>query len=237
MSARVTALVPMKHESERVPGKNMRALGGPPLYHWVLETLRGTSTIDEIVVNTDSEEIARGAEREFGARIVWRPDHLLGHMVGIVPLIEYDLSQTEGSVYVQTHCTNPLLRAETVDAAVEAFLADGDHDSLFSVTPVRTRFYWKDASPINHDPENLLRTQDLDPIYEENSCLYIFSRESFTEHHHRIGARPIMFPMDEEEAVDIDTPLDFALAEALIGSRRASTANSEPGENPRLSAL
>lgn len=211
----------MKHESERVPGKNLRLLQGRPLYHWILETLRASRFVREIVVDTDSEEIARGAEELFGARILWRPDVLLGHMVGIKPLIEYDLGQTEGEYFLQTHSTNPLLTTETVDRSVAAFVASGDHDSLFTVTPVQSRFYWADGRPVNHDPANLVRTQDLPPIYEENSCLYVFTRTSFLLHQHRIGRRPIMFPMPAEEAVDIDEPGDFTVADALMSARLA----------------
>jgi CMP-N-acetylneuraminic acid synthetase len=219
MSAVFTALVPMKHESERVPGKNLRALCGRPLFHWILETLKASRFVREILVNTDSAEIARDAADNFGARILPRPDHLLGHMVGIKPLIEYDMSQAEGEYFLQTHSTNPLLRTETVDRAVEAFLADGDHDSLFTVTPVQSRFYWADGKPVNHDPENLVRTQDLAPVYEENSCLYLFTRSGFLENQHRIGKRPILFPIPAEEAVDIDEPTDFIVADAVMKAR------------------
>jgi len=209
----------MKHQSERVPGKNLRALQGRPLYHWILETLKASQFVREIVVNTDSTEIARDAAERFGARILWRPDHLLGHMVGILPLIEYDLSQTEGEYFLQTHSTNPLLTTETVDRAVAAFIAGGDHDSLFTVTPVHSRFYWADGKPVNHDPDNLVRTQDLPPVYEENSCLYLFTRTGFLQHRHRIGRSPIMFRMPAEEAVDIDEPRDFIVADALMRAR------------------
>lgn len=219
MTPGFAALVPMKHLSERVPGKNLRALQGRPLYHWIFETLRASKYVREIVVNTDSPEIARDAADRFGARILWRPDHLLGHMVGIKPLIEYDLSQSEGEYFLQTHSTNPLLTTGTVDRAVEAFLAPGDHDSLFTVTQTQSRFYFADGRPMNHDPGNLVRTQDLSPVYEENSCLYLFTRAGFLRHGHRIGGRPIMFPMSAEEAIDIDEPIDFTVADTLMKAR------------------
>ena len=218
MNGRVKALVPMKHLSERVPGKNLRILHGRPLYHWVIEALQASSHVEVVVVNTDSEEIARGAE-VLGAQILWRPEHLRGHMVGIIPLISHDLSKTEGEFYLQTHSTNPLLTTQTIDAAVTAFFSPGAHDSLFTVTPVRSRFYWPDGTPLNHDPSNMLRTQDLPPIYEENSCLYLFTRTGFQKYRHRIGVSPLMFPMIAEEAVDIDEPLDFLIAEALMAAR------------------
>lgn len=213
------ALVPMKGASERVPGKNLRHLCDRPLFHWIMQALRASRYVGEIVVNTDSEEIARSAQQSFSATIIWRPEHLVGHMIGIVPLIEYDLSQTSGEYFVQTHSTNPLLRAETIDWAIETFMEDRDHDSLFTVTPRQTRFYWPDGSAINHDPTTVIRTQDLDPVYEENSCMYLFTRSSFERSHHRIGVHPVMFPLHAEEAMDIDQPTDFIVAEALMRAR------------------
>lgn len=219
MTVRFTALVPMKAASERVPGKNMRPFCDRPLFFWIMDALRDSKYVGDIVVNTDSEEIGRLAAETFSATVLQRPQHLLGHMVGIVPLIEYDLSQTTGEYFLQTHSTNPLLRSATIDRAVETFLEKREHDSLFTVTPRQVRYYWPDGSAVNHDPANVIRTQDLEPLLEENSCLYLFTRSSFERNHHRIGARPIMFPLAAEEAADIDEPVDFAIAEALMSAR------------------
>jgi N-acylneuraminate cytidylyltransferase len=139
-------------------------------------------------------------------------------------LIEYDISQVEGDFFLQTHSCNPLLSAGTIDAAIARFFASPDADSLFSVTPLQKRYYWPDGRPVNHDPANMLRTQDLEPILEENSNIYIFSRTSFVENNHRIGARPLLFPMDAVEAIDIDTEADFKLAEAVALSREVRTS-------------
>lgn len=218
-SGPITALVPMKAHSERVPGKNVLDFVGKPLFHWIFEALRSSRYIDRIVVNTDSAEIGEEATARFGARVLWRPTHLCGDMIGIQPLIEWDLEHSDGTTYLQTHCTNPLLTADTIDAACERFRRKGDHDSLFSVTQLQTRLYWSDAAPINHDPLRLVRTQDLDPVFEENSCIYLFSRTTFERCHHRIGSRPILFPISPLEAVDIDEPHDLAIAGAIMRQR------------------
>lgn len=212
----VKALIFMKERSERVPGKNVRPLCGRPLFHWIMESLSQSRFIREIIVNTDSPAIADDARRNFGATIHMRPERLLGDTISASPLIEYDVENTDGEFFLQTHSTNPLLRTDTIDRSIEAFFAQSVHDSLFSVTPVTTRMYWPDARGINHDPSHLIRTQDLDPIYEENSCIYIFSRESFMKRKSRLGARPMMFVIDRFEAVDIDYEFDFAVAEALM---------------------
>jgi CMP-N-acetylneuraminic acid synthetase len=219
VTPKFTALVPMKHESERVAGKNLRPFCGRPLFHWILETLAECRHVGTVLVNTDSEPIARDADRLFGVQVLERPPELLGHHVGINELIRYDVDHSEGEYYFQTHATNPLLRASTIDRAIEAFAASLAHDSLFSVTPRQTRFYWADGSAINHDPDNLVRTQDLPRVLEENSCIYVFTRSCFDAHVHRIGAAPMMFEIDPHEAVDIDEPIDFKVAESLMRLR------------------
>jgi CMP-N-acetylneuraminic acid synthetase len=213
---KVTALVPMKGHSERVPNKNIRLLAGKPAFHWVVDSLSKSKYIGEIVINTDSPEIAKSATDHFDVKILERPDFLLGDMVSIQPLIEYDLSQTEGKYYLQTHSTNPMIRPETFDRAIEAFFAQTVHDALFSVTPIQTRFYWKDGKGINHDPKHLIRTQDLEPIFEENSCFYIFSKETNQIIKNRLGSNPMMFPINKLEAADIDNWEDFHWAEFLL---------------------
>jgi CMP-N-acetylneuraminic acid synthetase len=211
----ITALIPMKAHSERVPSKNVRPFCGRPLFHWVLKSLSDSRYVRQTVIDTDSEAIARDAKAHFDVRVLMRPPDLWGDMVGITPLIEFDISQVEGEYFLQTHSCNPLLSHSTIDAAVERLFQSPDADSLFSVTPLQKRFYWPDGRPVNHDPMNMLRTQDLPPIFEENSNFYIFSRTSFVANHHRIGARPVLFPMDPIEAIDIDTEADFQLAEAV----------------------
>lgn len=216
---KVKALVPMKGHSERVPHKNIRPLAGKPCFHWVMEALSASEYIDEIIINTDSEEIAASASIFPKARILKRPDFLLGDMVSIQPLIEYDLSQSDGEYFLQTHSTNPLLTTETVNKAIEAFFSQTEHDTLFSVTEIKQRFYWPDGRGINHDPKFLIRTQDLEPIYHENSCFYIFSRETNNKIKNRLGANPLMFPIERLEAADIDDMEDFYWAEFLMQRR------------------
>lgn len=218
---KITALVPMKGHSERVPKKNIRDLAGKPAFHWIMESLSASPYIAEILVNTDSSEIAESASKSFEkVRILERPDFLLGDMVSIQPLIEYDLSKGNTDFYLQTHSTNPLVKTETINQAIEDFFSQRDHDALFSVTPVKTRFYWKDGSGINHDPKHLIRTQDLEPIYEENSCFYIFSKKTNESVKNRLGSNPMMFEMEPLEATDIDNPEDFLWADFLLKMRQ-----------------
>ena len=218
----IIALVPMKGHSERVPGKNMRPLCEHPLFHCIVMSLQDSKYITWIVIDTDSQEIAQNALKHFDqVSILDRPEAIRGDFVSMNTIIAYDLSQIEGEHFLQTHSTNPLVTTATIDRAIEYYFNGLEtHDSLFSVTRHQTRLYWQDGWPINHNPQELLRTQDLEPIYEENSCLYIFSRTSFLQSgNRRIGLKPQMFEMDKLEAVDIDEEQDFKWAEIVLESR------------------
>jgi len=181
-------------------------------------SLRGSKYITNIIIDTDSQIISEDALRNFDrVSIIERPEVIRGDFVSMNSIIAYDISQIEGEYFLQTHSTNPLLTTATINRAIERYFARLDtYDSLFSVTRRQVRLYWQDGQPVNHNLKELLRTQDLQPIYEENSNIYIFSRASFNQSgKRRIGLRPQMFEMDRFEAVDIDDEQDFKLAELL----------------------
>jgi len=214
----------MRHSSERVKGKNYRPLGGRPLFHHVVSALLACVHVDEVVIDTDSEHIAHDAVAAFPeVRIVRRPEEIRGGDIPMNKVLLHDVSQVPADLYLQTHSTNPLLRAETITGAVEAFLGSRDrHDSLFTVTPLQTRLYTAEGQAINHDPLVLLRTQDLPPVMEENSCLYIFTADTLRERGNRIGERPLLYPLTPEEAWDIDEEIDWTVVEALYTAREAT---------------
>jgi len=217
MDPKIVALVPMRHHSARVPGKNYRPLAGEPLFHHILTTLEKVPEIESVLVDTDSSVIMEGILKRFPeVKTISRPAYLLGEMVSMNDILIYDTSIIDADYYLQTHSTNPLIKSETISRAIQTFLAEvPDHDSLFGVTRLQTRLWDQDGKPINHDPNVLLRTQDLPPIYEENSCIYIFSRERLIARQNRIGERPLMFEIPAVEAWDIDEELDFSVVEIL----------------------
>ena len=220
----LVALVPMRHHSQRVPGKNYRLLAGKPLFHHVIETLLAVPAITQIAVDTDSDPVMESLGAEFPqVTIINRPQHLRADAIPMNDILMYDTGQFQADFYLQTHSTNPLLKPETVSRAIQSLLSDYPiHDSLFSVTRWQTRLYFQDGRAINHDPTVLIQTQDLPPVYEENSCLYIFTRENLIRRHHRIGETPIMFEVDADEAWDIDEELDFAITDFLLRRKKQS---------------
>ena len=215
------ALVPMRHHSQRVPGKNYRPLAGKPLYQHIIETLLAVPEITKVVVDTDSEPVMDGLRRDFPQVIILpRPEHLRADTIPMNEILLYDTAQILAEFYLQTHSTNPLLRAATISRSIQVFQAEYPrHDSLFSVTRLQTRLYDQNGNALNHDPNILLQTQDLPPVYKENSCIYIFNRANLERRRNRLGDRPLLFEIDADEAWDIDEELDFAITDFLMQQR------------------
>tara|TARA_B110000305_G_C19462041_1_gene655186 strand:- start:5731 stop:6381 length:651 start_codon:yes stop_codon:yes gene_type:complete len=214
----------MKGHSERVPNKNLKLFCGKPLYHHVLNILLKSGIIDDIIINTDCEKIERDLKINFLNKVVIhkRPNSITGDYVSMNKIIEYDLSKSNSDIYIQTHSTNPVLLTKSLDSALNMFkdlIAKKSHDSVFSVTKTQKRFYDHDVSPLNHDP-SMLVTQHLKPIFEENSCFYIFTKKSFSSNNSRIGTSPYMYEIDKIESIDIDEKEDFFIAEAVFNLLR-----------------
>jgi CMP-N-acetylneuraminic acid synthetase len=201
-----------------MPEKNWREIAGRPLYTYILDTLHQVDKIELIVVDTDSPVLKQGISADYPqVLIIDRPENLRAGETPMNEVIQHDVGQIDSEFYIQTHSTNPLLKAATVQRALEQFQNKfPGNDSLFGVTELQTRLWNADGKPINHDPSQLLRTQDLPPVFEENSTLYIFERDTFIQSSNRIGSNPLLFTVPADEAIDIDNELDLELAEFLI---------------------
>jgi CMP-N-acetylneuraminic acid synthetase len=220
MKQKVVALLPMKANSERVVGKNFREFNGKPLFRWILDTLLSVENIDRVIINTDARHILAANGLVDGPRITIRDrkPEICGDYVSMNLVLADDVANVEAETYLMTHTTNPLLSVGSVRGALAKYqqgVASGSCDSVFTVNQFNTRFYRADASAINHDPNNLIRTQDLEPWFEENSNLYVFSRDSFASTKARIGKQPAMYTMGRTESVDIDDAESWQMAEAM----------------------
>jgi CMP-N-acetylneuraminic acid synthetase len=215
----------MRHHSVRVPGKNYRSLGGVPLFHHILQTLRRCPSVSRIVIDTDSDVIRKDTEENFPeVQLVDRPQHLRADTVPMTEILCHDASLVPAEIYLQTHSTNPFLKSETIEAALSRwFETRQEYDSLFSVTRIQARLWDSALRPMNHNPDELLRTQDLKPVYLENSNFYIFPSELIKSKRRRIGERPFIFEVDPIEAIDIDDEQTFGLAENIMASKTAKT--------------
>lgn len=219
---KIVAIVPMRHSSERVKGKNYRDFAGKPLYQHIIESLLQCALIDTVLIDTDSPVILEQAAKLYpSVLLLERPAHLRDGAIAMNDVLLNIINQVPSDFYLQTHSTNPLLTAATISVGIEKFLSIYPmYDSLFSVTRRQVRYWDELARPINHNHHILLRTQDLPPVFEENSCMYLFTKEILQQKHNRIGDRPFMFEMPEVEAQDIDVELNFEVAELLFKKTR-----------------
>lgn len=232
---RLVALLPMKANSVRVASKNFREIAGKPLYRWILDTLLSMDAIEKVVINTDARALLDetglvDGDAEGRIMVRDRKPEICGDFVSMNLVLADDIAAVGSESYFMTHTTNPLLSMGTIARMYDRYqagLADGIADSVFSVTRHQTRFYQPDGSPINHDPANLIRTQDLPPYLEENSVGYVFNRESFAATGARIGRKPVLFETPPLESVDIDEPEDWFMAESLL--MRVANGDELPG--------
>ena len=214
---RIVALLPMKANSERVKGKNFRDFCGKPLFRWILDTLLAVEEIDQIIINTDARAILAENGLIDSERVLIRDrkPEICGDLVSMNRVLADDVANVKADIYLMTHTTNPLLSAKTIAACIQQYkeqLVKDECDSLFTVDKIQTRFYRADASAVNHDPDNLLRTQDLEPWFEENSNLYVFNKDSFAKTKARIGKKPVMHVNPKFESIDIDEQEDWDMA-------------------------
>jgi CMP-N-acetylneuraminic acid synthetase len=222
------AFLPLKAHSERVPGKNFRLLGDKPLYMWIVETLLDVPLISGLIIDTDSEDsdlwkLSKHSKIE----VKMRAPNLVGDFVSMNEIIWDHVSTTTEKDFIMTHATNPFLSKATIVEAIEKYyeMKQKEFDSLFSVSQIQGRIFNASGFPLNHDPSNLIRTQDLDAIFLENSCLYIFDKATFTNHHARIGTKPFLMPIPVIDSIDIDTKDEWDLAQQIAAGRGTSISN------------
>ena len=214
------ALLPIKANSERIKNKNFLDFCGKPLFRWILDTLLVVDEIDKIVINTDGRHILvdNGIIPSDRVIIRDRKPEICGDLVSMNLVLSDDIASIKSDVYLMTHATNPLLSSETIKDALATFNRErhtGGIDSLFTVDKLQDRFYRVDGSTVNHNPDDLIPTQDLEPLLKENSNLYIFTSESFAATNARIGRSPLMYDVPFLQAIDIDNPEDWELAVAV----------------------
>ena len=213
---KIVAFVPIRLNSQRVEGKNLRLLGGEPLMCHILRTLTRVEEIDEIYVYCSSDAV-----REYlpeGVMFLKRSTELDKNTTLGAEIYDAFVREVDADLYVLAHATSPFIKAETISAAIRA-VKSGEYDSSFSAECIRT-YTWFRGKPLNYELQNIPRTQTLDPVYIETSAFFIFPRSLWQEKHQRIGDHPFMSVVDRIEGLDIDYPEDFATAEVIVASRK-----------------
>lgn len=208
----IEAIMPIKLMNERCPGKNIRQLNGKPLLQHELDNLKRTNLVDNINVFCSDEAIVPFLPK--GVKFVKRPAYLDLPTSNFTQIFEVFMSEHDADIYVYAHATAPYITIDTMKQCIEA-VKYGKFDSAFCAVKLQD-YFWQNGEPLNFDATNLPRTQDLDPIYQETSGIYVFKKEVFLNYKRRIGINPFIKEVSFKEAIDIDTPEDFALAEALV---------------------
>lgn len=211
-----SAFIPIKLHSERVPNKNFYEISGKPLFYYILSTLQSVELVDEIVIDIDHIEIKEKVNRYFNdIKFNLRKDNLSSPTESVNKIIASNIDNLKNEYIIQTHVTNPLLTSSSINKAAEQFIKN--KKPLFSVNMFQSRFYNNSTKPINHDVDILLPTQELEPIYEENSNFYIFSKKQFKNNSNkRIGENSVYYETSKFESFDIDNFDDLNLVEKLI---------------------
>lgn len=213
---KTVAFVPIRLNSQRVAGKNLRLLAGEPLMCHILRTLTCVEAIDEVYVFCSDETIRPLLPT--GVRFLRRSEELDRDTTLGGEIYDSFTTQVEADLYILAHATSPFIRAETIGEALLK-VTSGQHDSAFSAEKIQT-FAWYEGQPLNYSLDNIPRTQTIEPVYIETSAFFIFSRAMWCERRRRIGDRPYMAVTDRIEGLDIDYPEDFAMAELIAANRK-----------------
>ena len=208
------AFVPVRLNSQRVEGKNLRELGGRPLMTYLLETLTRVDNIDEVYVYCSNPAVKPYLPE--GVKFLQRDERLDQNTTLGAEIYDAFTREVEADIYILAHATSPFIRSATIANAV-AQVESGEYDSAFSAERVQT-FAWWQGKPLNYSLERVPRTQDLEPVYVETSAFFVFREDVWREKHRRIGERAYMAVTDRIESMDIDNPDDFLLAEAIVAA-------------------
>lgn len=212
MSHKVVAIMPIKMNNERLPGKNTKLLGDKPLLQYELLNLKNIPQIQEICVYCSNHEIKAYLPK--GIRFIERSETLDLPTANFTQIFQSFMEQCNADVYVYAHATAPFISLKTMQDCVDAVLS-GRYDSAFCAKRLQD-YLWQDGNPLNFDATNVPRTQDLKPIYQETSGIYVFKKEVFLKYRRRIGINPFIKEVSLKESIDIDEPEDFRIAETLL---------------------
>lgn len=209
---KIVAVMPIKLKNERCPGKNTRMLGDKPLLQYELDSLKKTELCDSINVYCSDEAVVPFLPN--GVNFLQRPKFLDLPTSNFTQIFDNFIVAMDADIYVYAHATAPFITVDTMKQCIEA-VKSGEYDSAFCAVKLQD-YLWQDGEPLNFDASNLPRTQDLKPIYQETSGVYVFTQEVYKKYRRRIGIKPSIKEVTFKEAVDIDNPEDFDLAEVLV---------------------
>tara|TARA_B100001175_G_C19437484_1_gene604358 strand:- start:63 stop:716 length:654 start_codon:yes stop_codon:yes gene_type:complete len=211
-----SAFIPIKLSSERVPNKNFTLINNKPLFFYILNTLKSVKSVSQIVIDADDQAVVDEIKKYFdNLDIFIRNPKLLSPVESVNNIINSNLENFKNETVIQTHVTNPLLHPNTLKNALNEYATN--KKAIFSVNALQSRFYNSKLEAINHNPDELIPTQDLDIIYEENSNFYIFSKDQFIENNNkRLSSESTPFVTSTYESIDIDNQEDLEIVKKIM---------------------
>ena len=209
---KTVAVMPIKLNNERLPGKNTKMLGDKPLLQYELDSLLQVRGVDEIFVYCSDPFVCDYLP--VGVKFLQRPTYLDLKTSNFNQIFEAFMATIDADLYIYAHATAPFIQVSTMQECLDS-VKSGKYDSAFCASKIQD-YLWKDGKPLNFDATNLPRSQDLEPIYRETSGVYVFSKEMYKKLKRRIGDNPFVKEVTFREAIDINNPEDFDLAEALL---------------------
>lgn len=209
---KIVAIVPMKLNNRRLPQKNTkRFTNGKPLCSYILSTLLEIDKIDEVYVYCSNPEIKEFIPNK--VKFLQRSESFDKDTTSMTEVLTCFTKEVPADIYVMTHTTAPFISKESIQKGLESVVS-GKYDSSFAAKKLQD-FLWMEGKPFNYTLDNIPRTQDLQPIYEETSGFYIYTHDVMTELHRRIGENPFIVEIGEIESIDIDEAEDFIIADAV----------------------
>ncbi len=211
---KTACFIPIKANSERVPGKNFRMLNGKKLYEYIIEHSKEAEVFDDIFIDTNSDEIKEYCDKN-GCKVIDRKEVLAKNTANGNDLLNYHFDlYPDYDYYFQLFATAPYLQPDSIKKCANALIESTVYDSCFTAIK-HQGFFWLNDTAINYRPCILPRSQDMAPVIEETTGLYGMSKSSLKKYRCRIGAKPYIYFVSNFEAVDINTEEDFKIAEYI----------------------
>jgi CMP-N,N'-diacetyllegionaminic acid synthase len=226
MKTGILAIIPARGGSKGLPRKNIRRINGKPLIYYTIKEAQESKFLDRIVVSTDDQEIARVAI-SFGVEVITRPAELAMDDTPSLPVFQHAIRYLEevGDSYYDTivilQPTSPLRTAADIDGAIGKYLQTGC-GSVLSVCRAEHPPHWMFTlqgdilEPVIEGGDKITRRQDIPEVYRLNGAVSVTHRDNIMKQNRIITDDARAFIMPEERSIDIDTELDFKLAELLL---------------------
>ena len=216
---KIAAFLPAKGSSRRIENKNLKLLDGKPLFIHALEKLVNSKFFDEVYLDTESDEIIDAAS-EIDCKILKRNSSLASNKTDGNKLFENQIAQVDADIYVQVLATSPFILMETIKSSIEKIIENDIYDSAVLVSK-KKQYIWRNNRP-EYDSINIPNSSDLDDTVVETMGLYIVKKDIAHKNKRRIGEKPLLIEATPIEAVDVNYPEDFYLAELIEAGRRES---------------